>query len=169
MYAPDVGGQSRPRIAPSELNLGRSLRRRRRPTLLLRHTDGRWIEVARFGSVGEAEAAVDREVGAGHGSLGEYRVAPITRSRSARIGAAVAIVVACTALVALATFALTRSRLLVRDRLEDIQARGASRRPDRGGDPEERRHQQHEDELARRDREAVDPEVRQGALHRPPE
>jgi hypothetical protein len=81
-----MAGGSHPRFAPSELNLDKSLRARRRAALLYRHVAGAWVEVGRFGSIAEAQAALDEEAGSGHGEIGEYRVVPVPRSRRLRIG-----------------------------------------------------------------------------------
>ena len=80
-----MAGGSHPRFAPSELNLDKSLRARRR-ALLYRHVAGTWVEVGQFGSIAEAQTALDEDAGSGHGEIGEYRIVPVRRSRWVRIG-----------------------------------------------------------------------------------
>ena len=68
--------------------------------MLFRHVEGEWVEVARFGSIAEAQAVLDEEVGEGHGKIGEYRVVPLPRSVTVKLafGALFVVLVGAAAL-----------------------------------------------------------------------
>jgi hypothetical protein len=97
-----VTGGSHPRFAPSELDLDKSFRSRRRGALLYRHEAGAWVEAGRFGSIAEAQTALDEEAGRAHGDFGAYRVVPVPRPRRITVGLVLACLVLALAWVWLA-------------------------------------------------------------------
>src|SRR5436309_1282809 len=95
-----MGWSGQPRIAPSELDLGKSLRSRRRPAGLQHLAGGRWIEIDRLGSIAEAQRALVEQVGEHHGDIADYRVVPIARFPVAAVVVAIALVAIAVAIVA---------------------------------------------------------------------
>ncbi len=69
------GGHTHPRIASSELDVDRSMRRRGR--VVVEHRDARsgsWMVLATFGSEAAAAERVDEEMGLGRGAPADYRI-----------------------------------------------------------------------------------------------
>jgi hypothetical protein len=92
-------GHSRPRIAPSELDVDRSMRRRGRVVVEQRDArSGSWTVLATFGSEAEAAERIDEEVGLGRGAPADYLLRPLglaTWKRWVAVGVLVALAATC--------------------------------------------------------------------------
>ena len=98
------GGE--PRIAASELDLDRSLRRRGAVRAeRFDRTRNTWVEIGTFGSGADASARIDAEIAAGRVAASDVRVSPVpNRWRWLVVGLlAVLIVLVVAAWVAIAT------------------------------------------------------------------
>jgi hypothetical protein len=70
-----TGGGQHPRIAWSELDTDRSMRRRGGAVVETRDLQsGSWRVLATFGSETEAAERLDEELGLGHGAPADYRI-----------------------------------------------------------------------------------------------
>jgi hypothetical protein len=80
MYASGVmsiGGGQHPRIAWSELDTDRSMRRRGAVVESRDLQSGSWTVLATFGSETKAAERLDEELGLGHGAPADYRIRPV--------------------------------------------------------------------------------------------
>jgi hypothetical protein len=105
-----VGGGQHPRIAWSELDTDRSMRRRGGAVVEARDlTSGSWTVLATFGSEAEAAERLDEELGLGHGAPADYRIRPLDIATwKRRVGIGALVILAATFALMLVLFWLSR-------------------------------------------------------------
>jgi hypothetical protein len=101
-----IGGGQHPRIAWSELDTDRSMRRRGGAVVESRDLQsGSWTVLATFGSETEAAERIDEELGLGHGGPADYRIRPVGMASWKRwVGIGVLVLLAATSAFMLVLF-----------------------------------------------------------------
>jgi len=101
-----IGGGQHPRIAWSELDTDRSMRRRGGAVVEARDLQsGSWTVLATFGSETEAAERIDEELGLGHGAPADYRIRPLGIATWKRwVGVGVLAILAATCVLMLVRF-----------------------------------------------------------------